>query len=459
MKKKFNMPDTYVLIVLFVVLAAVLTYVLPAGEYLSNFDEGTGQTVVDASSYHAVEASPINLLEALMAIPQGMMQSGSIIFLVFIIGGAFEVINDTGALAAAIGALTKKFGHRDYLVVPIIMSIMAVLGALGIVIVSVIALIPLGLILARKLRVDPIAGVAIMYLGAYSGFTTSPIYPGTLQLAQSIAQLEPLSGFAFRVVMCVVITVISTLFTMAYVRKVQASPNSAIMATADWNSNQENEELVPFTAVHAVVLVILLAVFAIYAYGAFYWSWGNDHMAAMLLLAAILSGLVTRTSVNQVAHSFINGCKDMVYGALIIGFANGISIILTDGKIIHTVIYYISQPLVMLPSVISANFMLLINLVFNFFVPSGSGQAAVVMPLMAPMSDVVGVSRQIAVLAYQWGDGFSNIIVPTSGVLMGVLGVAKIPFDKWLKYVWPIFLAWVVAGAVAISVAVLIGYA
>jgi uncharacterized ion transporter superfamily protein YfcC len=457
-KFKIKVPNTYVLIFGFMVLAAILTYILPAGEYSLVKDEVTGRSLVDPLSFHFVDSNPTNLLDFLLAVPRGLTKSAGIIFLIFIIGGSFKIIDDTGALRVSISSLVDKVGNKAIIVVPIVMAGMSVLGMLGIVVTSSIAFIPLGVMLAKRLKIDPVAGVAFMYIGAYSGFAASPILPATLQLAQNIAGLEPLSGLALRFFVWAAVFVTAALYTVRYTKKVQADPSNSVLEHIDWGDSEEFDEKEKFSLVHGLILLVVVSVFAIYGYGALNWKWGNDHMAAMLLLAGLLSAVIARVNPDKVAESFIAGCKNIVFGTMIIGFASAISLILSDGKIIHTIIYGLSLPLIGLPSMVSANAMFLVNLVFNFFVSSGSGQAAIVMPLMAPMADIVGITRQVAVCAYQWGDGFSNTIIPTSGVLMAVLAVAKVPFEKWLKFMIPLFLMWVAVGMVAISIAVAIGY-
>jgi uncharacterized ion transporter superfamily protein YfcC len=396
-------------------------------------------------------------MQLFMAIPKGLVQGASIIFLVFVIGGCFQIINDTGALEGSIDKLVKKFGNKSYLVLPIVMALMSVLGALGIVVVTTIAVIPLGMALAKKLKTDSLVALSVMYLGAYAGFCSSPFCAATVQLAQNIAGLTPLSGLGLRVVVCTIITIVTIAFTVRYARKVQKDKNNSLIENFEWGEVEEKH--IEYTWKHSVIIIGVLVAFTVYAYGAFNLGWGNEHMSAMMLVSAIFSVIITRMDPNKAAQSFIKGCKDMVSGALIVGVATAISIVLTEGNVIHTIIHAISEPLASLPSVLSAEFMLLINLIFNFFVPSGSGQAAVVMPIMAPMADVIGITRQVAVLAYQYGDGFSNVIVPTSGVLMGCLGVAKVPYTKWVKFVLPLLFMWIIVGAISIAVAVMIGYA
>jgi uncharacterized ion transporter superfamily protein YfcC len=336
---------------------------------------------------------------------------------------------------------------------------MAILGSVGIVVNAAIAFIPIGVALGKKLKLDPVVGVAVMYLGAFSGFTSSPMGPFNTILGQTIAGLPPLSGFFFRTVVSIAIIAVTIWYTFRYAKKVKADQSNSVLDNIDWGDEANNEEgNIKFDLGHVIVLVSLIAGFVIYAYGSYKLGWGLNYISAMMLAVALISGIVTRTHPDEMAKSFIKGAQRMVYGALVIGFAASITILLTQGDVIHSIIYYLTIPLTKVAPVFSALGMFVANLLFNLVVPSGSGQAMIVMPLMAPMADVVNVSRQIAVSAYQYGDGFSNIIIPTSGVLMAVLGVARVPYEKWLKFVMPLFLMWTGIGAVSIIIATIIGW-
>ena len=211
-----------------------------------------------------------------------------------------------------------------------------------------------------------------------------------------------------------------------------------------------------FTVRDVIIILLVFGGLALYVYGCIKFAWGYDYMAAIMLITCVAAGFVGKMNANDIAKNFISGVKKMVYAGFLIGLASAISVIITDGQIIHTIIYYISMPLVLLPKTLAAVFMFLVNLVFNFFVSSASGQAAIVMPLMVPMADILEIPRQVAVLAYQYGDGFSNCIIPTSGVLMAALGVARVPFEKWLKFMMPLFLIWTLVGCFAVATGVLI---
>lgn len=453
MSKKFKVPDTYVLVFLFIVLATVLTYIIPAGVY------GTieGTNTLDPNAYQRVEQTPVSIMDFLQSIPQGLTKSASTIFFLFLVGGYLEIINATGAIDSFIAVLIKKLGDKSLLIIPIVMIVMCILGALGIVVNTVIAFIPIGIVLAKRLKVDAIFAVAIMYLSSYIGFAATPIGATNLQLAQSLADVELLSGFGFRSIALVILLTLTIWYTTRYAKKVSQDNSLSILGSDRFSGNDDEVDTIPFTGKLVAVLVAFFGGFTIYTYGALEHSWGTDYLTGILLAVALFSGLISGMNPDTIAKHFVNGCKGMVYGAILIGFASAITTILTNGQVVNTIIYYLAMPLTAVPQVISAVLMFLINLVFNFFVPSGSGQAAIVMPLMSPLSDIVGVSRQIAVLAYQYGDGLSNTIIPTSGTLMGVLGCANIPLDKWLKFQLPLFGMQVGLTMIIMIVAVSIG--
>lgn len=457
--KNLKVPHTYALIIGFVIFAVILTYFVPAGTYEMFLDEDTGRNLIAPDSFHFVEQSPIGIGQFLMSIPQGMVDAATIIFLVFIVGGSFQVINNTGAIDATINLIISKLNNALF-VIPIVMALMSILGAVGIVVNAVIAFIPIGVALSKKLKLDPIVGISVVYLGAYSGFTSSPMGPFNTILGQEIAGIPTLSGFWVRSLVWLAIFVVTVWYTMRYAKKVQNDKGNSKLGDFDWEDHltDGNDGTDSFELKHFLVLAVVLVGFVSYAYGSFNLGWGLNHMSAMMFGLALVAGVVGRMHPDDMASSFITGCERMVFGALVIGLAKAITIVLTDGNIIHTIIHYMALPLKSLAPSLSAIGMFWSNLIFNFFVPSGSGQAMIVMPLLAPMADVVGVTRQVAVSAYQYGDGFANTIIPTSGVLMAALGVAGVGYEKWLKFMIPLFLKWVAVGTVVIGISAAVGW-
>ena len=286
--------------------------------------------------------------------------------------------------------------------------------------------------------------------------------PFTVGVAQGIAELPIFSGIAFRLAVYVVILAIATLYVMRYAKKVKANPEASPMYDLDqaeavhWD---DVSALPEYTGKHNLVGLVLLAGFGMLVYGVFQLGWYIDELAGIFLAMGVLAGIVGGLSPNKMAAAFVEGLKMIAFGALIVGVARGILVVLTDGQIIDTIIYALAQWVQGLPETISAGGMYLVQVVINTFIPSGSGQAAVTIPIMAPVGDLVGISRQIVVLAYQFGDGFTNSIIPTSGVLFAGLAMAKIPYERWVKFLWPLMTLWIICGFAAVTVAVFLGYA
>ena len=286
--------------------------------------------------------------------------------------------------------------------------------------------------------------------------------PFTVGVAQGIAELPIFSGIAFRLVVYVVILAIATLYVMRYAKKVKMNPETSPMYDLDqaeavhWD---DVSALPEYVGKHNLVGLVLLAGFGMLIYGVFKLGWYIDELAGIFLAMGVIAGILGGLTPNAIARAFVDGLKMIAFGALIVGVARGILVVLTDGQIIDTIIYALAQWVQGLPETISAGGMYLVQVVINTFIPSGSGQAAVTIPIMAPVGDLVGISRQIVVLAYQFGDGFTNSIIPTSGVLFASLAMAKIPYERWVKFLWPLMALWLLCGFAAVTAAVFLGYA
>lgn len=369
-----------------------------------------------------------------------------------------EIALETTAIQRGLRILISKMANKALILIPLVMLFFAILGATGVLINAVVAFIPLGLAVAEIMKLDRVSAMAFLYLGTYAGFNSSFMSASSVQIAQQMAELPLLSGMGFRVVVTAIIVLITIIYVMRYAVRVSKDPSRSIMPVSEYpfDENLSAEVNDTFTVRDVIIILLVFGGLALYVYGCIKFAWGYDYMAAIMLITCVAAGFVGKMNANDIAKNFISGVKKMVYAGFLIGLASAISVIITDGQIIHTIIYYISMPLVLLPKTLAAVFMFLVNLVFNFFVSSASGQAAIVMPLMVPMADILEIPRQVAVLAYQYGDGFSNCIIPTSGVLMAALGVARVPFEKWLKFMMPLFLIWTLVGCFAVATGVLI---
>jgi uncharacterized ion transporter superfamily protein YfcC len=299
-----------------------------------------------------------------------------------------------------------------------------------------------------------------MSIGAAIGFSGGMLNPFTVGVAQGIAELPLFSGIGLRFVGYGFLYIIGVWYIMRYAAKVKADPTKSLVYDLMEKDKEEHVvmEVQEFTARHKLVLLVVALGFVYMIYGVMKLDWYIDELSTLFLAMAMIAGLVGALSPSTIASSFVVGAKDIAFGALVVGIARAILVVMTNGQIIDTIISGLASFVSMLPGAITAVGMFWVQLVINFFIPSGSGQAATTMPIMSPLSDIVGITRQTAVLAYQYGDGFTNSIIPTSAALMGVLAMGKMPYERWFKFIWPLMVFWALAGSVMCAIAALIGY-
>ncbi len=457
---KFKIPHTYALLFFIIVIVALLTYVIPAGEFERAVDPDTGRTFVVPDTYHTVERSPVGFFGLFKAIPGGMEAAGYIIFFVLMIGGSFGILQATGAINAGIGAVVKKTQGKEKLIIPIIMIIFSLAGAILGAAEEMLPFYPIIIALSLALGFDTITGTAMVLLGAGAGFAGAFMNPFTVGIAQGISGLPLFSGIGYRLIVYVIILSVTIIYVYRYASKVQKNPE--LSPTYEQDKKQHNSfdmnNLPEFTGRHKLVLIAFVIGLAILAYGVVKLGFYITELTAMFLIIGIAAGILGGLGINTIAEEFVNGARELVYGALVIGLATSIMVVMKEGNIIDTVIYSLASAVQNLPPTLSAVGMFIVQSFINLIVPSGSGQAAVSMPIMAPMADVVGITRQSAVLAFQLGDGFSNVISPTSGYFMAALAIGGIAWDKWAKWMFPLFLIWSVIGAVLVSISVMINY-
>ncbi|MFB1083064.1 YfcC family protein [Jeotgalibacillus sp. JSM ZJ347] len=460
-KKKLPIPHTYAIIFSIVILAAIATYIVPAGQF--DREEVDGRTVVVGDSYKEVESNPIGFFEVFMAIPEGMAAGSSIIFYIFLVGGAFGIIRATNAIEAGIHKTVVKLGKKEFLLIPITMFIFSVLGATMGMSEESIIFVPIGIAIARAIGYDAITGTAMVSLGAASGFIGGMLNPFTVGIAQGIAEVPIFSGFGFRFVVYIFILSVAIFYVMRYARKVKNDPSRSVIADLELKAKKDAEEkikesgLPSFSTRHLFVFLIIIGGLIFNVFGVFQWGWYLTELAASFIIIGLLSGFVGGLNVNQVFDAFVDGMKLVAFGALIVGFARAILVVMENGVIIDTLVNSLAALISQLPQTVNVVGMLVVQTITNLFIPSGSGQAATTMPIMTPLSDLLGINRQVAVLAYQYGDGISNSIIPTSASLMGYLAVAGIPYERWVKFIWKLILGWFCIAVIALIVAVLIG--
>ena len=459
-KKGFVMPDAFIIIFSIVVLAALATYIIPAGSYERETVDEITKVIPD--SYSQIESNPANILDLFKAIQLGMVESANIIFLIFIIGGIVQVIDSTGAINSGINTLIEKTKGRYMLLITSVSGIFGVLASMGLVANAVIAFIPIGIALARSLKLDAIVGVAMIYLGYYSGMIAGIFDPTILGLAQSIAELPLFSGMALRVVVFIALITITIMYTNRYAKKVKLDPAKSIMGSTPFGTLEENPEDTTggnkFTGVQKLVLLTFIGFIVLFIIGAFTRDWGIDELVGIFIMMGVVIAVIARISPNQFVKIFIEGAKSITYGALVVGLARAVIVILEDGAVLDTIVNAALVPLGSTSLFIGSQLLFVFNMLFNLLVTSGTGQAAIIMPVMVPIVDLLGITRQTGALILMLGDGFTNIITPTSGVLMAVLAVGGVKWTKWIRFAFPLLLMWIVVGVIAIGYATLTGY-
>ncbi|MCD4749573.1 MAG: TIGR00366 family protein [Thermoanaerobaculales bacterium] len=460
-----KVPDVFVIVFALILLAAVLTWVLPGGSYDRievTIGEGTRE-VVDPGSFRYEDSNP-QTIEIFTAPINGFLRHGitKIVIFIFLVGGSFYVLNETGAIAAGIQQLVRLLKGREFLVIPIVMTIFSLFGAAFGMCEEAIPFVLIFVPLALALGYDSIVGVSLTFLAAGVGFAGAFLNPFTLQIAQGLADIQPVSGWGYRLVVWSVSTVVTIVWVMVYAARVKAEPKRSPMYELDLARREEimaqQAELTEFTWRHGACLAILVAGILGMVFGVVQLGWYIVELAGLFFAMGILAGIVSGMDGNTLAKTFIAGCRDMAGAALIVGFAAGIIVLLEAGNVMDTILHGMGTVTSQLPSLVGSYAMYFMQVFLNFFIPSGSTKAALTMPLMAPLADISGITRQTAVLAYQLGDGFTNMIIPTSGVTVGTLAMAKIPYEKWFRWNLPMQLMFVALSLVFLIWPVMTGW-
>lgn len=450
--KKSRVPHVFALMFLITIIMAILTWVIPAGEY-ERIKVGA-RTVVVADSFKVVDSNPQGFWQVFDAVVKGWIQSASMIFMVFFVGGAIKILEETGTIRVGMNRIVHKLKGKEFLAVTVIMILMSIGGATGVFANPVIALIPLGILLAKGLGYDAVVGFAIIYLGSYAGFNVGWGNVFTVGIAHEIAELPMFSGFGVRVLFHIVNVALCIGFVYLYAKKIKNDPTKSLLYSAEEAAEEKNhfEEQEHMDLRHILCTLIVFFGFGMIIYGSLELKWGINHYSVIFFMMAVFCGLIGGLGINGTSSNFVKGAGNMAYAALVIGMARAISVVMTDGKIIDTVVYYLSLPIAKYGPVIGANLMFFANTVLNFFIPSGSGQAVTVMPIMVPLADLTHITRQVAVQAFQFGDGLSNCFIPTSSVLMGCLGLASLSYEKYVKWVFPLIALQISLAVVALTV-------
>ncbi len=453
--RRLRFPHPIALLTGCILVGAALSYVLPAGQYERREDPVTGRSVVVPETYHVVESTPVGFFDALVAIPRGMADRADVIFLIFLIGGAFAVIDETGALRSGVAWLVARLRSREVLMIPVVSLAFATGGVIANMQDEIIALIPTLLILTSRLGFVPLTAVSMSAGAAMVGSAFSPINPFQVGIAQNLAEVPLFSGGLFRLASLVLALALWIFATMRHARRTRTAPE--VMESQDEVVGSQDPDDGAIEGSHAAILALVLLTFGVMVYGIMRLGWDFDQMSAVFFMMGVVAGLVGGLRIRGTAEAYVRGFQSMAYAALLVGFAGGIFVVLDEGRIVDTIVHGLFTPLEGLPVAFATVGMMASHALVHLPVPSVSGQAVLTMPILVPLSDLLGLSRQVTVLAYQFGAGLCDLITPTNGALLAVLAAGGVEYQAWLKFALKWYLALMVLGAGVIFVAIAIG--
>jgi uncharacterized ion transporter superfamily protein YfcC len=459
-RKSLIIPHTYTIIFLLIVFMAILTWVVPSGQFQRA--EIDNRLVVIPKTYKSVEKTPQGIKDIFKAPIDGFVDAAEVVGFVLLVGGSFGIVNKTGAIESGINEVIKRLKGKEVIIIPISMILFGIGGTLFGMAEETLPFYMIFIPLMLSIGYDSLTAVAIVFLGAATGTIASTINPFSVGIAQALAQITPGSGIGFRTIVFIVLSFISITFVLLYANKVKKNPKSSIVYDIDLKTkkhlNMESSNVKDFTIREIGVLSIFAIGICTMIWGVLSLGWYISEIAMIFIGIGVLSGIVGGLSQEKIASSFIEGSKDLISAALAIALARGIVIIAQNGSIIDTMLNSAAGFLQVLPNVVFINLTLIIESLLAFLIPSSSGLASLTIPVLAPLSDLVGVPVQLIVTAYQFGVGLTNIITPTSGVLMGALALANIPYSKWVRYILPVLIILTLACMVFLTIGQIIGF-
>lgn len=449
-RKLIKVPHTFIILLGLILVVGIMTYFVPAGTYTRYYDESTGRNLVDPTTFTEVEKNPMTVVEFFSAGVDGFVEAGYVIALTFAVGGGFFILEKAGIITGAISMLARKIKGRGILIIPVLMVAFAICDCFVGMCELTMVYVPIILPLMLAMGFDSMTAVATALIGSQVGFTLALANPFTTIIGQKIAGLPIMSGWEYRLIMMAVFLVVAILYVCRHAKKVRANPLSSSMYEIDLQTRENVDDTVLATATlnirQKIAGVVAIAIFAYMVYGVISLGWDMPQIGASFLAIGILGGIIAGMKGNDICEAFIEGSVNVLEGALIIGLSRGIAVIMDNAMITDTIVHAMANVLQNVPGVLSALGMTVAQTIIEFFISSGSGQAVATMPIMAPLADLIGVTRQTAVMACQFGDGLTNILYPVSGYFMATLGLAKVPYEKWVKWFMPLLaVEWVLA--------------
>lgn len=458
-RQKFTMPSTLAIIFLLIVVMAVLTWIVPSGSF--ERQEIQDKMVVVAGTYEKVESNPQGITDVFTAPINGFIDAAEVVGFVLIVGGAFGIVNKTGAIEAAIAHIVNRMKKFQFLIIPISMILFGLGGTTFGMSEETLPFYMIFIPLMTSMGYDSLTAVATVFIGATTGFAAATTNPFSVGIAQALSHIAPGSGIEYRVIMFIIFMSISIGFVMIYANKVKKDPTKSLVK--DISLNQEtidssDTNIKAFTTKEAMVIAIFAIGMATMVYGVLTQGWYIGEIAMVFTAIGVISGLASGLKQDEIVNSFTSGAKDLMSAGLCIAFARGIVIIAENGYIIDTILNSAASVLNGLPKAIFVNLTFLIEGLIAFLIPSASGLASLTVPVLAPLGDLVDVSRQMIVTAYQFGIGVTNLITPTSGVLMGALALANIPWSRWIRFIMPLMVILIITTMAFLTTGLYIGF-
>lgn len=447
---KFKFPSAYTILMILTVLMAILTWVIPAGQYQMETNETLGRMVPMVGTYQTVDSNPQGIVDILMAPIQGFYDPGSYVaravdvaLFVLVIGGFLAVVTQTGAIDAGIAGTMKRLSGREKWMIPILMGLFALGGTVYGMAEETIPFYALLIPVMIAAGYDSIVGVAIIMVGAGIGCLGSTINPFATVIASNAAEINFMEGFALRAVILVLGWIVCVIYVMRYAEKVKNNPELSIVAhqkesNLEYFLHSKKQETPELNNTRKAVLAIFGLTFAVMMWGVSAAEWWMAELSALFLGSSILVGFVGRMSEVEITDSFVNGARDLLGVALIIAIARGLVVVMDNGNITHTILHYAEGLLGGLNEIAFINAIYWVEAVMCLVVPSSSGLAVLSMPVLAPLADFAGVGRELVVTAYQSASGLPNLVTPTSGVVMGGLAIGRVAYSSWLKFIGPL---------------------
>lgn len=457
-KKKFKLPHIFVLLFCITLVCSILTWIIPAGAFERVVNDA-GREVVVAGTWAATDSAPVGIFQFFQSFYKGMVNASDVVFFVFIAFASTTFILKSGAFDGLVSFLMKVFkGNSSVIVIPIFMALFGLGSSTVGMFEEWLAFIPIFAGIFITLGFDAVVGLAVVALGAGLGYSGAMMNPFTVGVAQGIAEVEYMSGAGFRILCHAVMLIVASAMVIRYALKVKNDPTKSLVYGDDFSAivSEDGGER-EFGIKQKLVLTDLLITIVVVVYGVKTFGWYFTELSAVFLIMGLVAAIIMRYSADEIGKFFADGFVDACTASMMVGIARATLIVLQEGNIIDTVVNGLATPLSYLPTALAAVAMLIIQTVLNFFIPSGSGQAAVSMPIMAPIADLLGIQRDVAVLAYQMGDGLSNIVWPT-GFAAIMAGLANVKLEKWWKFIFPIFFAMIGVQAIMLVIAVLTGF-